>query len=78
MLIDLDDGFIDMKGTAVNETNYSPKVSMLSEEEYRALWTDNGEEYTGDYAQYVADFEKDATTVEHKQSHIRIDVKGGN
>lgn len=78
MLIDLDDGFIDIKGTAISETQYSPKVAMLSEDEYKALWTDNGEEYTGDYEQYKADFEKDATKVAHKQAHIRLDVKGSS
>ena len=74
MLIDLDDGLIDMKGTGVNETVYNPKITKLTEEEYNSLW-EEGETHPT-YAEYSSIFDQDATSTYYKQARIRLDVKG--
>ena len=74
MLIDLDDGLIDMKGTGVNETVYNPKITKLTEEEYNSLW-EEGETHPT-YAEYSSTFDQDATSTYYKQARIRLDVKG--
>ena len=76
MLIDLDDGIIDMKGTSYDGEHYNPKVTKLSAEEYAELWEGEPEGSYLTYAEYEAQFDQDATEIVRKQSHIRLDVKG--
>ena len=76
MLIDLDDGIIDMKGTSYDGTYYNPKIAKLSAEEYAELWEGEPEGSYPTYAEYEAQYEADATDIARKQAHIRLDVKG--
>lgn len=73
MMVDLDDGFIDIHGTALEEEHYSPQASKLTQEEWDEL-PDDGNKHNS-YSAYERAYETDATTVDRKQSHIRIDVQ---
>ena len=73
MMIDLDDGFIDIYGTVLEEEHYSPQASKLTQEEWDEL-PDDGNKHNS-YSAYEKAYETDATTVDRKQSHIRIDVQ---
>jgi hypothetical protein len=57
MLIDLDDGIIDMKGTSYDGEHYNPKVTKLSAEEYDELWEGKPEGSYPTYAEYEAQFD---------------------
>jgi hypothetical protein len=71
-MIDLDDGFIDMHGTAIEETNYVPKINEVTEEDWLALPDEEKEHDT--YQEYLDSIEAEETKV-YKQSRVRIDVK---
>lgn len=73
MMVDLDDGFIDIHGTVLEEEHYSPQASKLTQEEWGEL-PDDGNKHNS-YSAYEKAYETDATTVDRKQSHIRIDVQ---
>ena len=73
MMVDLDDGFIDIHGTVLEEEHYSPQASKLTQEEWDEL-PDDGNKHNS-YSAYEKAYEADATTVDRKQSHIRIDVQ---
>ena len=76
MLIDLDDGIIDMKGTSYAGGHYNPKVTKLSADEYAELWEGEPAGSYPTYEEYETQFNQDATEIVRKQSHIRLDVKG--
>lgn len=73
MMVDLDDGFIDIHGTVLEEEHYSPQASKLTQEEWDELPGDGNKHNS--YSAYEKAYEADATTVDRKQSHIRIDVQ---
>ena len=72
MLIDLDDGFIDMHGTTIEEKQYVPKINAVTEEEWESLPEEEKEHNT--YQEYLESIENEETKI-YKQSHVRIDVK---
>lgn len=74
MLIDLDDGFIDIKGASTTGTTYNPKIDKLEFSEYNKLW-EPGESHPS-YEDYLEAFDADAKSTYHKQAHIRLDVTG--
>jgi hypothetical protein len=64
MMVDLDDGFIDIHGTVVEEEHYSPQISKLTEEEWNEL-PDNGDKHNS-YVEYEEAYKTDATMVDRK------------
>ncbi len=77
MLIDLDDGFIDIKGAAYQDLGngtYKPSTTLYEEDEWNALPA-NSEFKTGcaDYAAYLAKYDDDGIYIKsYKQSNIHI------
>lgn len=79
MLIDLDDGFIDIKGATyqdIGNGTYKPSTTLYTEDEWNALPADSDfKKDLADYDAYLAKYDDDGIYIKsYKQSKIHIDA----